>query len=140
MGFDDLVRFASDELGGDDDPIRDGECVSTIAAGLVDAFGADSFGDVVAGYSTAIELVEAALTAWATANDVAVSSQTVRVVYLAGTGGWCLSDDSLDYIDERGPSWPSKAEALRAASRYGYTHWIGYHGMARIPKVYRSPR
>ena len=36
-----------------------------------------------------------------------------------------------------GPAWRSKAEALKAAAQDGYTHWVGYQGLERIPKRYR---
>ena len=56
-------------------------------------------------------------------------------------GGYYLSDDSLDFLDARGRSYPTKAAALRAAREewapLGYTHAIGsgtYHP-ARLTKL-----
>jgi hypothetical protein len=64
----DLVIYAADVLGGTEDPIRQGERVPDVAIGLVNAFGAASFDEDLAeypGYESPMELVCAALEAWA---------------------------------------------------------------------------
>ncbi len=64
-------------------------------------------------------------------------NRVARVVDEAN--GYTISDDALDYIDATGPSYPSQAMALRAADRYGYTHYVTDSGkIRRIPKKYRD--
>lgn len=47
------------------------------------------------------------------------------------TDGYGLSDDRLDYIDERGPAYPTKSEALNRAREGGYTHYMDLKGNVR---------
>ena len=48
---------------------------------------------------------------------------TARI--FADVGGYFVCDDGLDYLDARGYAHASKADALRAAYRKGYTHAVG---------------
>ncbi len=41
------------------------------------------------------------------------------------SGGFHFSCNSLDYLDARGKAYKTKADALRAAFRCGYTHATG---------------
>jgi hypothetical protein len=40
-------------------------------------------------------------------------------------GGYYVCDDAEDFLDMRGRAYDTKAEALRAANRSGYTHATG---------------
>ena len=48
---------------------------------------------------------------------------------------WC--DSQFDYLDARGKAYKTKADALRAAAREGYTHAYGsgtyWAGTRKIP-------
>ncbi len=43
----------------------------------------------------------------------------------ADVGGYYVCDDSSNFLDTRGCSYRSKAQALRAAYESGYTHAVG---------------
>lgn len=51
-------------------------------------------------------------------------SRTARV-FEGRDGDYYVCSDDLDHLDERGPSYESKASAMRAAARDGYTHAVG---------------
>jgi hypothetical protein len=47
------------------------------------------------------------------------------------TGDYCLSDDTLDYIDERGTGYSSRRAAIDRARYLGYTHYVTPAGNIR---------
>lgn len=64
-----------------------------------------------------------------------VKKRTVLLVEECN-GQYYLSDAENDVIDVRGIGFNTKADALRAAHRKGYTHVRG-HFTGRIPERYR---
>jgi len=60
--------------------------------------------------------------------------------------GYHVCNEESDTLDARGKAYPTKAEALRAADRMGYTHAIGSgttwandnQPIQRIPARYRE--
>ena len=65
---------------------------------------------------------------------------TTAYIHTAATGRHHVTDDSLDYLDESGPGFASKADAQRAASVRGYSHVKGQgfaHYGTRIPRRYQ---
>ena len=60
---------------------------------------------------------------------------TIRIVDTVN--GYCLSDDALPYIDERGASYPTIREAVSSARAIhdghgkGYTHYRAISGRVR---------
>ena len=96
-----LIIYAADVLGGTEEPIRQGECLPDVAVGLVNAFGAASFDEDLAefpGYQSPMELVCAALEAWASHNDV--STYASRSACLRGgvMSGMTHTEDSIGTI------------------------------------------
>lgn len=57
-------------------------------------------------------------------------------------GGYHVCSDALSHLDARGRGYATKADALRAAVREGYTHAVGsgapWEGTRRIPATYRE--
>lgn len=49
--------------------------------------------------------------------------KTARI--FESTGGYYVCNEELDYLDARGPGYPTKAQAMRAAYESGYTHCTG---------------
>lgn len=45
--------------------------------------------------------------------------------------GYGISDDALDYLDERGPKYPTRRAAIAAARDAGYTHYLDDRGHVR---------
>lgn len=43
-------------------------------------------------------------------------------------GGYVITDDSLDYIDERGTRYSSRRAAIQGARHWGYTHYLNPSG------------
>lgn len=69
--------------------------------------------------------------------------ENVAYLYTAPNGRYHISDDRWRYLDERGASYSTKADAMRAAHHAGYTHIIDntYYGdgkTKRIPIRYRD--
>lgn len=62
-------------------------------------------------------------------------------LHTAPTGHYHITDDSLDHLDESGRGYDTKAAAMRAAAKAGYTHvddsTFGGRGRQRIPARYR---
>ena len=63
-------------------------------------------------------------------------SKTIRL-HTSPDGLIHATDESLDYLDERGVGYPSKAEAMRDSHRHGYTHVVDNGERKRIPARYR---
>lgn len=64
-----------------------------------------------------------------------LEQKTVRVH--EGVGGYYLTPEEVDYLDERGASFVSKAQACRRAHFEGYTHVVLNGKKQRIPARYR---
>ena len=52
-------------------------------------------------------------------------------------GGWHTSDDSLDYLDTRGPAFESLADAQRYLASIGESHYVRGGRRIRIRQEYR---
>lgn len=54
--------------------------------------------------------------------------KTVARVHEAPTGQWYITDDSLDYLDERGYGYKSERAAISGARELGFSHRIARNG------------
>lgn len=62
-----------------------------------------------------------------------MDKRVVRIVDRP-TGDYCLSNNSLPYIDERGAGYTTRRQAITAARAAGYTHYITPSG--KVKKLY----
>lgn len=76
------------------------------------------------------------------ANAVMAEAPRPSVAYIfEDIGGWYVCSDELDHLDTSGVAHPTKADALRAAAAWGYTHAVGsgtyWEGTRAIPRRFR---
>ncbi len=58
-----------------------------------------------------------------------MNTQTTAYIHEAPTGRWHITDDALDYLDERGRGHKSERAAIKAARESGqWTHRVNRKG------------
>lgn len=70
-----------------------------------------------------------------------IRMKKIARIFQEVTGLYHVCDDSLDFLDARGPGYKRKSDAMRAAFFSGYTHVVGsgtYWGntVRMIPKEF----